>query len=538
MVTCHCEEQNVSRTEIAERLHEIQGKKCFICGRPIDLNSGDWQIDHIVPRAAGGKDEPQNFALTHEICNKKKLDSDLRVARCMFKYEEMKEKYGKRGFNHPNLGDFLEEFGGAKYPLKISKINDEIEYEFWHISTIKSDKSNLYKDALSGLNYSFISLPIEYIYHDDRINPRAIGSRVKGLIEEFLHGRPQLHVSLAWTKIEHGKAEVKVFDGQHKIAAQLLLGVREFPLRVFLVNNEKDLDLLLVTNTRAGTVLRQVAFDMSVQRFLGSQIYWEKIDQYRQLKGLEENDLSFSEKDLITFFKGEHRELKKYIIDDVRTYVIHSPENKLKDYIEFGGRAAEKPLSYSTIEKTFFTFFINKEPLETPLSYKLEVGENPRQLEKEQLIKLMNMFAEEILIGKYDVDIGSAKIEEKLRKGENIPDNHLRAIRLTREEVLYNILRYVRDCIKRYFLLAMGKSVEDKELFQYKFPEQLWGHIRKVIQNIANMPLWINRDTGLSSAIFGGKQSYDYWKTLFDTGKTPQGVAVLPKGLSLDELLT
>jgi hypothetical protein len=282
--------------------------------------------------------------------------------------------------------------------------------------------------------------------------------------------------------------------------------------------------------------LRQVAFDMGVQRFLGSQIYWEKIDQYRRLKGLEDSDLSFSEKDLIAFFKGEHRELKRYIIDDIRAYVIHSADNKLKDYVEFGGRATEKPISYSTIEKTFFTFFINKDPMEVPLSYKLEIGENPRQLEKEQLIKLMNIFAEEILIGKYDADIASAKIEERLRKGETIPDNHLKAIRLTREEVLYNILRYVKDCMKRYFLF-MGKTIDDRELLQQKIPDQLWGHIRKVIQNMAALPLWINSDPGLSSAVFGGKQSYEYWKHVFETGKTPQGVDVLPMGLTLDDLL-
>jgi hypothetical protein len=524
--------------EVAEKLYKIQGGKCFICGRIIDLSSKDLQLDHIIPRTAGGKDDLNNLAIVHENCNKRKLDSDLRVARCMFRYEEIKEKYGKKGFNHPNLGDFLEEFGGAKNLLTIKVFNEEIEYEYWHGSTIESHKSKLYKDNLSGITYFFVSLPVECLFHDERINPRAISSRIKGLIEEFLNGHPQLHVGLAWTKVEDDKAKVKVFDGQHKIAAQLLLGVKEFPLRVFLVDGEKDLDVLLVTNTRAGTVLRQVAFDMSVQRFLGSQIYWEKIDQYRKLKGLEENNLNFSEKDLIEFFKGEHRELKKYIIDDVRAYVIHSPDNKLKDYVEFGGRATEKPISYSTIEKTFFTFFINKKPLEAPLSYKLEVGENPRQLEKEQLIKLMNIFSEEILIGKYDADIGSAKIEEKLRKGEKIPDNHLRAIRLTKEEVLYNILRYVRDCIKRYFLMTMGKSIEDEELFQRRFPDQLWGHIRKVIQNIATLPLWINRDLGLSSAVFGGKQSYDYWKCVFETGKTPQGVSVLPKGLTLDNLLS
>jgi hypothetical protein len=528
----------VSKEDVGEKLLEIQGRRCFICGRPISLDSKDWQVDHIIPRAAGGKDDLNNFAIVHKICNQRKLDSDLRVARSIFKYEEIKEKYGHKGFNHPNLGDFLEEFGGAKNPLTIKILNREIEYEYWYGSTFVSHKAKLYEDKLSGINYFFTSLPVECLFHDERINPRAIGPRIRGLIEEFLNGRPQLHVGLAWTRIEGGEAEIKVFDGQHKIAAQLLLGVREFPLRIFIVNSEKDIDLLLVTNTRAGTVLRQVAFDMSVQRFLGSQIYWEKIDQYRRLKGLEEHDLNFSEKDLIAFFRGEHRELKKYIIDDVRAYVIHSPDNKLKDYVEFGGRAAEKPISYSTIEKTFFTFFINKNPLTVPLSYKLEIGENPRQLEKEQLIKLMNIFAEEVLIGKYDPDIGSAKIEEKLRKKEaEIPDNHLKAIRLTREEVLYNILRYVRDCIRRYFLF-MGKTIEDEELFQQKFPDQLWGHIRKVIHNIAALPVWINRDPGLSSAVFGGKQSYDFWKCIFETGNTPQGVKVLPKGLTLDELLS
>jgi hypothetical protein len=518
-----------------EKLYEIQGGKCFICGRDINLRSGDWQLDHIIPRAAGGKDDLNNQAIVHGICNQKKLDSDLRVARCMFQYEQIKEKYGKKGFNHPNLGDFLEEFGGGKTPLTIKTLSEEIEYEYWHGNTIKSNKSEIYQDSLSGIAYFFACLPVECLFHDERINPRAIGSRIKGLIEEFLNKRPQLHVGLAYVK-GNGKAEVRVFDGQHKIAAQLLLGVREFPLRVFLVKDKKDLDVLLVTNTRAGTTLRQIEFNMSVQRFLGSQIYWEKIDQYRKFRGLKEDDLSFSEKDLIGCFRGEHRELKRYIVDDVRACVMHSSDNKLKDYVEFGGKTLEKPISYSTIEKTFFAFFVNKNPLTVPFSYKFEVGENPRQLEKEQLIKLMNIFAEEVLIGKYDADIGSAKIEEKLRKGENIPDNHLRAVRLTKEEVLYNILRYVRDCIKRYFLF-MGKSIEDEELFQQKFPDQLWGHIRKVIQNIAALPLWVNKDPNISSAVFV-KRSHDYWKHIFETGKDPGGMNLLPEGLTFENLLS
>jgi hypothetical protein len=37
---------------------------------------------------------------------------------------------------------------------------------------------------------------------------------------------------------------------------------------------------------------------------------------------------------------------------------------------------------------------------------------------------------------------------------------------------------------------------------------------------------------------FGGKQNYDYWKIIFETGKSPQGLQIMPQGLNLDELLT
>jgi len=48
----------------------------------------------------------------------------------------------------------------------------------------------------------------------------------------------------------------------------------------------------------------------------------------------------------------------KYILDDARIGIIHHPENKLKDFVEFSGKEGEKPLSYSTIEKTAFSLFI------------------------------------------------------------------------------------------------------------------------------------------------------------------------------------
>jgi hypothetical protein len=107
------------------------------------------------------------------------------------------------------------------------------------------------------MNTFFASVPLEYLHHDDRINPRSIGSSIRGLIEEYLSKNPQLHVGLAWwAPQQDGAGPLKVFDGQHKAAAQILLGIKELPVRIFV---EPDINVLLDANTNAGGKLHQVA---------------------------------------------------------------------------------------------------------------------------------------------------------------------------------------------------------------------------------------------------------------------------------------
>jgi hypothetical protein len=84
-----------------------------------------------------------------------------------------------------------------------------------------------------------------------------------------------------------------------------------------------------------------------------SSLYWDRIQRYQNEHNLSDDDFGFSEKDLVKYFRGESREMKRYILDSVRDSITHHPENRLKEYIDFGGRGKEKPLSYSTIEKSF-----------------------------------------------------------------------------------------------------------------------------------------------------------------------------------------
>lgn len=522
------------RTSLERCLWDVQHGNCFICEQLIDLvlHRSAIDIDHVQPTKLGGKDDSSNFALTHASCNRSKQASDLRVARVLAHFARISDEcaLSNRG---PSLDDIFQKHGGAQYEINMVVDNDVVKYSFSELGDSKIHSSPLYTDQLSGVKYFFARLPIAYLFHDDRINPRAIGKSLAGLVEEFFKKRPQLHVSLGWIQLDENncKGHVCIFDGQHKAAAQVLLGVKELPVRVFV---NPDLDVLLTTNTNAGTSLRQVAFDKSVQRHLGSALYLDRVGRFQKERNLADDDFTFSEKDLVRHFKGEAREMKRYILDAVRDSITHHTENALLEYVDFGGRNHEKPLSYSTIDKTFYSFFIYQELLETSLDYGMEQGENPRELEKKQILYLMNIIAEEIYIGKFDTTIGTSKIENRIQKGEHIPEDHLRAYRLSKEEILYNWLKYIGQIVQNYFIMQ-GRPINSLKLFQYEFPPQLWECVRLFVHNLKLLPVWVNRE--LSISVFGGKQNYDYWQTIFEKGKSPQNQPVLAAPIDLMEMI-
>ena len=68
--------------ELTNKLLSIQNNICFICQESIDeVCHQKTNIDHIIPLASKGKDSEDNFAVTHESCNKTKLDANLNIAR-------------------------------------------------------------------------------------------------------------------------------------------------------------------------------------------------------------------------------------------------------------------------------------------------------------------------------------------------------------------------------------------------------------------------------------------------------------------------
>lgn len=485
---------------LTEKLCETQGYKCFICNEPIDLSVHSTNIDHIKPLANGGKDSEINFAVTHENCNKSKQDADLEVARAIAELNKIIKSAEEKG-ESASLRHVLNHFNGSKYPLVGQVDGDVFKYTFEKLGDNTIRTLPIYTDYLSGEKSVFMEVPIEYLYHDDNLNPRGLNSSVNLLIKEFHKPNPQLQIGLA----RYDDNQVKLFDGQHKSVAQLMLGAKTVFVRLFI---DSDYDRLLQTNLSAGKELKQIAFDKSIVRQLHSGLYSEYLTRYRSEKGLTADDMKFSEQNVVDYFKGD-KSLKKYVIDSQKNSITYSPDNKLRQFINFEGRGFSHPLSYSTFEKTVLSIFINSSTiLDTPLDYK--ENDNPRLLELDQAVKICNLIAETLLIGRFDAERGTNRIEYYISRGnsEGITDAHLISCRMFKEEIFHSWVPYLRDIIENNFLVNCIRY-DRENVLQNKIPEAAWINIKNFLVNLRELPLWKNYS--LSSTIFGSKTTYQYW---------------------------
>nr|YP_009184903.1 putative reverse transcriptase, intron maturase and HNH endonuclease [Jenufa minuta]ALO63006.1 putative reverse transcriptase, intron maturase and HNH endonuclease [Jenufa minuta] len=54
-----------------------QNQRCAVCHQELtSFDSNSWEVDHIIPRSKGGKDEYKNLQLVHKECHVKKTRSD------------------------------------------------------------------------------------------------------------------------------------------------------------------------------------------------------------------------------------------------------------------------------------------------------------------------------------------------------------------------------------------------------------------------------------------------------------------------------
>lgn len=129
------------RVKLVKRLHLQQNEICFICQHPIDLDIQDYAIDHIIPLNGAiekGRDDDTNLAITHNSCNCSKSNSNLNIARSIYKIKNLQKEFLIERNKDPSkfsaihqeatLGDLLIKVDGSKYCLNYKIENNNFIY--------------------------------------------------------------------------------------------------------------------------------------------------------------------------------------------------------------------------------------------------------------------------------------------------------------------------------------------------------------------------------------------------------------------------
>ena len=101
------------------------------------------------------------------------------------------------------------------------------------------------------------------------------------------------------------------------------------------------------------------------------------------------------------------------------------------------------------------------------------------------------------------------------------------------EVLLTGRMRQVRA--EAFWRISRSRRAESARQNTRTSPGLRWMGGETVLAPEAALPLWVNKD--LSATVFGGKQNNSFWQTVFETGRSPQGVQVLAKPLNLVEMI-
>jgi hypothetical protein len=364
-------------------------------------------------------------------------------------------------------------------------------------------------------------IPFVCLHHDPDINPRSIVD-LEPMIEEFYNGNPQLQPSLATLDLAQpeGKAKIMLFDGQHKAAAQLYVGRPNLFVRVF-INADKG--RLKETNFRAHTRLAQIHFPQLVNDRVGADLFSEEFDRYVTQADPARNSEQGFFNELEYQQRSEFRSyFQSYLRYEILTGRAGAEPNRLLDFVEtVVARSKNYPLSYETVHRTFLNDLVFLKPASEPL----EVTDRTRRLERENLIRLMNVFVDEVLAnGRFDLGRGIFRIEENLLNNpDSVPESHLRAYRICRRAPMViwcqELTRAIRVLLNTRLRYEKSPWAEERPLWAEMQPED-WDSIRKMIRSIRDHKVWSERTNVQVLTAMASTTQRD-WVEILLNGKLP-----------------
>ena len=306
------------RPSASATLWNKSASKCALCSLPLDLETKDSVVaDHQVPEAKSGQTKLSNLYLAHRTCNASRQHLDFSLAQPLIQFRSFTEQQNIVDFDTvidrylPNKNRQL-----IKY-LETSPGVAEVSFGHQKVAV------PLAVDPATKIKYFFLDVPMEYIQNDKDIQPRTIlPGHVRKLAIDF-DQRPVHEPSNCRLVITtNNYAKLLQFDGQHKTTAQILLGRKTAPIKIYV---NPDIDMLQTLVIKIQQEIKKQPLTKSetlakigdvVERYLDN--YNVKGARYRSEKGF-----------IASQVKGDELIVKKLYFDQLRKIIFFHDENLL-----------------------------------------------------------------------------------------------------------------------------------------------------------------------------------------------------------------
>lgn len=435
-----------------QKVLERHGRKCFVDGAPIAENE-PIEFHHIKAFSRNGETDIENSA---PVCR-----THHRTIGTM----SLQEYRDKIELNH-FFGDesrYLDDLIRHKVRRCGEPIKSEIEKNF--ISLFYRNGRHdfpLYECPTTKWKYFYGTLPIEHIGNDKDLQPRPL--REVSLWKLYRHFQINTQIAPSICRIDE-KNNIILFDGQHKAAAQIWAGRTMIECKVYLQPDSRELK---ETNLEAHGPFRQMSFYSQELMNKYADIFGDDWKEFLNTEG-EKSELLFFNF-LINTKKKSKMQAKNEISLALQKEIIDDPNNKLARYRIEKSRGKKQPLSYARIKKTFFQHML----FPVPVNDEFETDTDFRKDEKLNLVRLMNIIAEEGLEGVWAPE----RADGKHKKAERIfSAGAIRAwIILLKDAINTHLNHYTDEERQRFFYCHIPKKEFDyfRNFVKKLFAHKLW----------------------------------------------------------------
>jgi hypothetical protein len=467
------------------------GRVCYANGHVIPKGE-DIHFDHIRAYSTGGLTELDNIAPMCKAHNLAKGQLPLEDFRIKIHIQD----FFKRGARL-TLKDLLKYLKEQK---EIETYGERVTLTEHDGKSVKienhlfSQTFELQECPLTHWKYFYCILPVSILDSDDDddtkmgLQPRfLIFDKVFEMFRHFQHF-PVLQPSIG--RFCDGK--ILLFDGQHKAAALLWTGRKNFECKIYI---NPEIEKLNQANISAHDKFAQTRFFSSIMVLkLGAQ-FGRDFDEYKNIEqDTVKSEIGFLEylgKKDIAITKGEiNTKFRSYLYNSI----LENEENRCSPLISVSNRSSkEQPITLDMLTKSIFSNFL----CIVPLSDNILSDSYKREIESNNVIRLMNIMFDQSL-SNWNSDASQ---------------NDMTQIKLKRIYGSKSIMAWMelfKDavCAK----LDIIDSDEKEKVFYKEISDSDFDKIKAIFTRLINWQMWSTpRDSDIDTIISGNKQNIKDW---------------------------